>query len=980
MKRIFSLILLLIAGVYLKAQTWNGSAGTAWSTAANWTPAVVPTATSNVTIPGALVNYPVLSGDVTINSINMAAGSQLDVNGFSLTLNGVSSSTFFTNATLNNSSLSTNIVININTGSGGGFAGNFGGNTVNDSITFNITGSNPFIDAYFFGGSANIYTGNVTYNAAGSGLVWVGYADSLHCTGNLAINRTVAGPTWAFSGGATITGNFTYTNLTSGNSRLGDGIPVNIGGTVNITANYTTPDVFELRSFTNLTTGGDILVNKSTGFFVWENILKVDSLTITGYKGSAEAKLYFNNITGMVTIADDSGYTSNTHITDNIITGNSHFTHNGSGIFNDIWGGPHMPTGNYFTGNVIFNAAGGPLFIAAGDSVHCSGNLTINRTAEGYTQAFSAGSTITGNLAYTNNEGGDTYFGFTGSRTSIGGTVNITLNNITPGVNVFEMSRLINLTTGGIINVKNSKAFTVQNDTLKVDSLNITGYRGASDANFLNNSVTGHVTTADDASYSGGYYTYINNNVITGNTSFSNNGSNTFRDAFSLGSDNKYTGNLTYIRTGGVIEVAVGGGGIEVTQNLTLNSASGITLGKIKFNGSTNGAIEQLGTQPVNIQELSMEKTGTGKITLNDSVTVTIIANFVSGNIHSSAGNNLIFPAFIGYSGSSNASYIDGPVTKKGLTAFTFPVGQANKIAPISISAPAAVTDEFRAQYFNHPAHNDGYDSTSKDSTLHHLSNREYWKLDRIAGTSNVFVTLSWETSRSGSVTSLPDLRIARWNGIKWKNEGNGGTTGTTAAGTIQSFDTVRNFSPFTLASSTFSNPLPVTLVHFAACKCNGGICVFWVTENEQDLSHFDVEKSTDGINFLSFDHLPARNNNGRNSYTSTDINPGNSDNFYRLKIFNPDGRFKYSAMIRMNFSKAEPVSLQPNPASDIVFIKNISGYSRLRIVDMSGKIKQQKSIHTGIEELDISHLCAGIYVLQLMNNTETTTMKLVKY
>lgn len=58
--------------------TWNGSAGTNWNTAANWTPAAVPTAHDDVT-----VNYctacPQLAADAAVASLTLNTGAVLDL-------------------------------------------------------------------------------------------------------------------------------------------------------------------------------------------------------------------------------------------------------------------------------------------------------------------------------------------------------------------------------------------------------------------------------------------------------------------------------------------------------------------------------------------------------------------------------------------------------------------------------------------------------------------------------------------------------------------------------------------------------------------------------------------------------------------------------------------------------------------------------------------------------------------------------------
>lgn len=55
--------------------TWNGNSSTAWSTAANWTPASVPVTGATITIPSGLTRYPVLSTSPTVQSLTLSGGT-----------------------------------------------------------------------------------------------------------------------------------------------------------------------------------------------------------------------------------------------------------------------------------------------------------------------------------------------------------------------------------------------------------------------------------------------------------------------------------------------------------------------------------------------------------------------------------------------------------------------------------------------------------------------------------------------------------------------------------------------------------------------------------------------------------------------------------------------------------------------------------------------------------------------------------------
>jgi hypothetical protein len=211
MKKI--LIFIFISSFALHAQTWTGATSSNWNTSTNWSTGVVPTATSNVTIPSSLTIYPLLQADVTVNGIIMAPGSSLDFNGKKLTVATLSG--FYndiTGATLNNTLINTDIVLEINTGTGG-YNSTFNSNTINDNITLNLSNSNSFYEGTV--APKNIYNGNTTFNISGTMSFQYAFSVKSETNGNLIINRTTAGNTNIFNGGGIVTGNFSFSNLRS---------------------------------------------------------------------------------------------------------------------------------------------------------------------------------------------------------------------------------------------------------------------------------------------------------------------------------------------------------------------------------------------------------------------------------------------------------------------------------------------------------------------------------------------------------------------------------------------------------------------------------------------------------------------------------------------------------------------------------------------------------------------------------------------
>jgi hypothetical protein len=78
------------AAITIKAPgTWTGALGTGWSTGGNWLCEIVPNATTNVTIPAGLTNYPLLSsGSSPLRNLAIASGASVTVNGGVMQIGG----------------------------------------------------------------------------------------------------------------------------------------------------------------------------------------------------------------------------------------------------------------------------------------------------------------------------------------------------------------------------------------------------------------------------------------------------------------------------------------------------------------------------------------------------------------------------------------------------------------------------------------------------------------------------------------------------------------------------------------------------------------------------------------------------------------------------------------------------------------------------------------------------------------------------
>jgi hypothetical protein len=365
----------------------------------------------------------------------------------------------------------------------------------------------------------------------------------------------------------------------------------------------------------------------------------------------------------------------------------------------------------------------------------------------------------------------------------------------------------------------------------------------------------------------------------------------------------------------------------------------------------------------------SLVMNGSGGVVLSENLTISKNLELINGKIQTNTNNLSMGNTTNNIVGGNSNSYINGYCKKTGNTAFTFHIGNSDVYAPISISAAnggGSASDAFTAKYHGTSPH-PTYDSTQHESSIARISSMEYWTLDRTGGTNNVSVTLSWD-DRSGGVSNLTDLLVARWDGSKWVNHGNTGTTGDTSSGTITS-SIVSSFSPFTLASKNgFSNMLPITLLDFSVKCIDNKPQIEWATASEINNNYFEIQKSDDAVNWKTIEIIPgAGNSTIVNKYNYIDKISKGSKSFYRLKSVDFDGSCYFSNLQFVEDCENSDVGFKlfPNPSKGMIlldFSGNEEKIGKLEIYNLMGEIVY--SYYGFVNEIDLSNQPEGTYYM----------------
>lgn len=207
-------------------------------------------------------------------------------------------------------------------------------------------------------------------------------------------------------------------------------------------------------------------------------------------------------------------------------------------------------------------------------------------------------------------------------------------------------------------------------------------------------------------------------------------------------------------------------------------------------------------------------------------------------------------------------------------------------------------------------------------------------------------------------------------------------TNGESATGIIN--DTLKPKE--TAVTNICSAVLPIKLLAFTAEPQGDDNVLAWVSSEEINSSHFEVERSSDAKVFNAIGRVAAAGNTSTpQHYRFIDALPSAGKNFYRLKMVDKDGAIAYSPT-RLLENTATITRLYPNPAKDFVQLaisSNNNGTCQFTLVSADGKRVKTQYIPvaggTTAHKVDISQLSAGIYFAEITVNGKTKRVKLVK-
>jgi hypothetical protein len=276
-------------------------------------------------------------------------------------------------------------------------------------------------------------------------------------------------------------------------------------------------------------------------------------------------------------------------------------------------------------------------------------------------------------------------------------------------------------------------------------------------------------------------------------------------------------------------------------------------------------------------------------------------------------------------------------------------------------------------------------------ATLARVSQIRYYNVVQEAGGSSTLGSATIRLSYSPAndlVTpaNVSYLRVAMADpadNAKWKDIGGSGTGSDITSAT---------FGPgplgdFTLATDALTpvntNPLPVELTRFEATRQADGVALAWATATERNSARFEVERSLDGRTFGVVLSQPAQGSSTQaHEYTALDAKAPAGRLYYRLRQVDLDGTVAYSKVVTVAGPEgaAGEWTVYPNPTTDRLTAALAPAEGRtFRILNTLGQVVGQGTAATADPTVEVRHLPAGTYFLELRGAAGPQTRRFVK-
>jgi hypothetical protein len=454
--------------------------------------------------------------------------------------------------------------------------------------------------------------------------------------------------------------------------------------------------------------------------------------------------------------------------------------------------------------------------------------------------------------------------------------------------------------------------------------------------------------------------------------------------------ENVYVTNNSFFptyTTSKLIQRGVDHAGEDWTVNIesgTYNETVSVTK-SLEF--SNNGA--------TNIQNLTMN--GTGRtLTLNNDFNITNTLTLTDGIINTGTNTLSVSNTAAGaIVGGSNPAHVVGRLSRAVVTGvdYDFPVGPSATLqrATMNFTNVIGLTDVAVA-FTNASPGGSITQFNEANVQFDNILQDGYWIIEpNPGGNSTNYALRLYPQGFSNYNLPFPKSYtiLKRVGANPWGQNGTLEIPPSPPNNKIFGDGSVRRinlsgFSNFGIGSGD-ENTLPIIVAEFNAKREQRSAVMNWLTTLEKDVEYFELQRSTDGIEFTTIARvLPNNTGSMTNAYDYTDANVFSVTGqafYYRMRVYE-NGHITFVSPVRiLSFDDvAEPaITLQPNPARDVITLSTtFFVVKKVIITDVSGKVVYRDDAYSG-KPIKIATLPQGVYFVNAMGEQAIKKLKLVK-
>ncbi|HSC52868.1 MAG TPA: DUF5018 domain-containing protein [Phnomibacter sp.] len=176
---------------------------------------------------------------------------------------------------------------------------------------------------------------------------------------------------------------------------------------------------------------------------------------------------------------------------------------------------------------------------------------------------------------------------------------------------------------------------------------------------------------------------------------------------------------------------------------------------------------------------------------------------------------------------------------------------------------------------------------------------------------------------------------------------------------------------------------LPLKLIAFTAKPAASKVVLNWKTSNETGVSHFDIERSADGVSFSGIGKQSAFNQ-ANYQYSFVDELPLSTNAYYRLKMVDKDGKYSHSSvvLVKAGEQKAE-LRVYPNPAHASLQIEHalVNQKGVAQLLNLEGKVIRTVLLaaQSRTSTFNLTGIAPGMYMLRVETDGVSVMQKVWK-